>query len=241
MTARRRRSRDGALRVATFNIRHGATVDDLVRPVALAFPPEVSGTGLTGSTSYDVTFGYNGTFNALPEGLVAADVQSDMVVDDPADDINTALDSGVGITVHTVNVAAGSRYLRTALFDENTDGEDDLDVYVFDPDGQFAGGSGSPTSTEQVDLVDPVEGDWTVIVHGFETDGPDANYDLFNWVINGDEGNLTVTAPPAATLGATEQIDLSWTLPSAGRYLGLVRYDDGVNELGFTVVSVNAS
>ena len=36
VTARRRRSRDGAIRVATFNIRHGATVDDLVRPVALA-------------------------------------------------------------------------------------------------------------------------------------------------------------------------------------------------------------
>jgi endonuclease/exonuclease/phosphatase family metal-dependent hydrolase len=32
----RRRSRDGAIRVATFNIRHGATDGELVRPVALA-------------------------------------------------------------------------------------------------------------------------------------------------------------------------------------------------------------
>jgi endonuclease/exonuclease/phosphatase family metal-dependent hydrolase len=36
VTSRRRRARDGAIRVATFNIRHGATGDDLVRPVALA-------------------------------------------------------------------------------------------------------------------------------------------------------------------------------------------------------------
>jgi hypothetical protein len=213
-----------------------------VLPVALAAPAEVSGTGQTGGTSYDVKFGYTGTFNALPEGLAAADVQAANVVDDPANEINVALESGVGITLHTVHVDDGSSYFRTALFDDENDGAvDDLDLYVFDPDGNFVGGSGSPTATEQVDVVSPAEGDWTVVVHGWQTDGPDTNYDLFNFVVNGDADNMTVIAPTTATLGETATIDLAWTLAEPGRYLGLVRYDDGTNDLGFTLVSVNTA
>ena len=128
-----------------------------------------------------------------------------------------------------------------SLFDGETDGADDLDLYVFDPDGNFAGGSVSTTAEEQVDIVNPAAGDWTVVVHGFATDGPDSNYNLFNFVVNGDEGNMTVTAPAVATLGGTAPIDVAWTLADPGRYLGLVNYDDGANDLGFTLISVNTA
>ena len=124
-----------------------------VRPVALAAPEEVSGEGTSGTTSYKVTFGYTGPFETATHGLVPATVESRSVVDDPANDINVALGTGVGIDVVAITVPAGTRHLRASLFDEATDGEDDLDLYLFDPDGNFVDGSGSATSAEQVDAA----------------------------------------------------------------------------------------
>jgi hypothetical protein len=212
-----------------------------VRPVALAAPEEVTGEGTAGETSFDVTFGYSGAFNAAAHGLVPAAVDARTVLDDPANDINVALATGVGIDVVTIPVAAGTRHLRASLFDEATDGEDDIDLYLFDPAGNFVDGSGSATSAEQVDASSPVVGDWTLVVHGWQTDGPDANYDLFTWLV-GDAaaGNLTVTAPTTATVGATEPVTVAWSgLTAATRYLGDVSFDDGTNEIGHTLVAIS--
>jgi hypothetical protein len=127
------------------------------------------------------------------------------------------------------------------LFDENTDGEDDIDLYLFDPDGNFVDGSGSGTSDEQVDAADPAAGDWTLVVHGWQTDGPDAVYDLFTWQVDAAAaGNMTVAAPAVATLGQTAPIDLAWSGLTAGvRYLGRVEYSNGT-DLGGTLVAVRA-
>jgi subtilisin family serine protease len=211
-----------------------------VRPVALAAPDEVSGTGTDGTTSYEVTFGYEGAFNTAVHGLVPATVETRTVADDPANDINVALETGVGIDEVTIPVAAGTRHLRASLFDEATDGEDDIDLYLFDPDGNLVDASGTATSAEQVDAPSPAAGDWTLVVHGWQTDGPDAVYDLFTWLVDdADAGNLTVSAPAAATLGATATVDLSWSGLTAGsRYLGSVAYDDGGSVIGETLVSI---
>ena len=84
------------------------------------------------------------------------------------------------------------------LFDDFTDGNDDLDLYVFGPlTAGFpnVGGSGSATSEEEVNLEGPTPGFYIVVVHGFETDGPDANYTLFSWLVGADEGNMTGPPP----------------------------------------------
>lgn len=211
-----------------------------VRPVALAAPEEVSGTGASGSLDYDVTFGYTGTFNATIHGLIPATTEAGNVVDDPANDINVALQTGVGITLHAISVPAGTLNLRVATFDGETDGADDIDLYLFDPDGNFAGASGSATAQEQVDVPAPAAGDWTLVVHGWQTDGPDSNYTLFSWALGaGSVGNATVTAPAAAVLGATDSVTVAWTGLTIGTpYLGLVSYDDGVDEIGVTIVNV---
>lgn len=216
-----------------------------VRPVPLSAPEEVTGTGISGTTSYDVTFGYTGPFETRVHGLVPATITNGHVVDDPANDINVALETGVGITVHTIPVAAGTHHLRAALFDGLTDGADDLDLYLFAP-GEYPGGdladdSGTVTSAEQVDVSDPVAGDWTLVVHGWQTDGADSNYQLFTWLVDDvDAGNLSVTAPPTATIGETATVDLAWSgLDAATRFLGVVGYHDGVDEIGSTLVSIN--
>ena len=53
-------------------------------------------------------------------------------------------------------------------------------------------------------LLFPADDTYTVVVHGYETDGPDANYTLTSWDYGlvDDRGNMTVSAPDAATLGA---------------------------------------
>jgi hypothetical protein len=210
-----------------------------VVPIALSAPDEVSGEGTEGSLSYDVIFGYSGTFSATPQGLVPATVESRSVIDDPADDINVALQTGVGIDVITLPVGADIQHLRVSLFDEHTDGEDDLDLYLFDPDGNFVDESFSVTSAEQVDAAAPAEGDWTIIVHGWQTDGPDALYDLFTWQVDTiDALNMTVTAPAVANLGETQTISVDWSgLSVGGRYLGRVAYHNGT-DLGGTLVSI---
>ena len=211
-----------------------------VKPVALSAPDEAHGAGTDGSLSFDITFGYAGAYSAGAHGLVPADMQAGNVVDDPANDIDTALATGVGVTFHTFDVPAGSAYARFSLFDDYTDGDDDLDLYVFDSGGGFVGGSGSGTSAEEVNILFPAPDTYIVVVHGWQTDGPDSNYTLFNWAFGADEGNMTLTAPAAATLGATETVSVDWAGLGAGtKYLGAVSHNDGSGILGLTVVSID--
>lgn len=223
---------------------HDVTSTLAVRPVQAAFPSEVHGEGTEGSGSFDIGFGYTGDYAAAAHGLYAATQTPGSVVDDPADDINTALATGVGITVHEVSVPVGTEYARFSLFDDYTDGNDDLDLYVFDPDGAFLAGSGSATSAEEVNLANPGEGNYLVVVHGWETDGADANYTLFNWNVladaSADDGSLVIdSAPVAATLGSTGTISYSWSdLVAGDKYLGAVSHSDAGGFFGLTLVNI---
>ena len=218
-----------------------------VRPVALAAPGEVAGSGVSGSLSFDVTFGFDGAYTASPQGLVPADMQADTVVDDPADDINAALATCdwtsfpyqcVGITWHEIVVPVDSAYARFSLFDDFTDGADDLDLYVWGPG--FYGSSGSGTSAEEVNALFPAPGIYEVAVHGWGTDGPDANYTLFSWIFGPDAGNMTVTAPAVAVLGATETVTVDWAGLTAGaKYLGAVSYSDVGGVVGMTLIGID--
>ena len=211
-----------------------------IRPVYFGAPLEISGSGLNGSASYTVGFGFTGAFTATGHGLVAADKNQGHVVDDPANDINAALPTGVGITIHPVTVPAGTAHARFSLFDEYTDGADDIDLYVFGPTGAYLGGSGSGTSAEEVNLSGPEAGTYFVVVHGWQTDGPDANYTLFSWLVPSSVGALAVSAPSVATLGLQASIDVSWSdLTPSTKYLGLVRYEGPAGPIGSTVVRVD--
>ena len=219
----------------------------VVKPVQLAAPGEVAATGTDGTLSYDVSFGYSGDFTAAAHGLEPANQTPGSVLDDPANDINTALGTGVGVTFEVVVIPEGTAYARISLFDDYTDGNDDLDLYLFGPQAAgfpFVGGSGSGTSAEQIDLESPAPGVYLAAVHGWQTDGPDANYTLFDWSVladpTADDGSLVIdSAPASATLGATESIDLSWLgLTEGQKYLGAVSYSDSGGVFGLTLVGV---
>ncbi|MCJ7659109.1 MAG: S8 family serine peptidase [Anaerolineales bacterium] len=226
---------------------HHVTSPLAILPVAIAAPAELHGTGTEGSLDFDVTFGYTGEYTAAPHGLVPADMQADTVDDDPTDDINSALDTCdwssfpykcTGITWHEFTIPAGAVYARFSLFDNYTDGADDLDLYVWGPG--FFGSSGSGTSAEEVYAVNPAPGVYEIAVHGWGTDGPDAEYTLFNWAFGPDSGNLTVTPPPTAVTGSTEAVTVEWTgLNADTKYLGAVSHSDATDLLGLTLIRVD--
>ena len=232
---------------------HNVTSPLVVRPVQLAAPDELAATGVDGSLSFDVTFGYAGDYAAAAHGLEPATMTVGNVGDDPTNDFNTALGTCnfdaypvitgcTGITFHIVSVPAGTAYTRFALFDDYTDGTDDLDLYVFSPPGSQVGGSGSGTSAEQVDLLLPAYSFYIVGVHGWQTDGPDANYTLFDWSVSATPGgSLSIdSAPASATLGSTEAIDLSWLgLDPDMKYLGAVSHSDAGGLFGLTLINVS--
>jgi hypothetical protein len=215
---------------------HNVRIPLVVRPVALAAPTQVNGTG--GALSYNVTFGYDGAFTATPRGLIPATTTADTVSDDPTN--STCSLTSANADKHTVAVPAGTTYARFSLFDAFTDGDDDLDMCVFSGT-TLVGTSGSGTSAEEVNLVNPAAGDYTVVVQGWETDGPDAQYTLFRWLLGSTAaGNMTVTAPAAAETGKTGTIQLGFSgLAPATKYLGSVAYDGVAGLPNPTIVRVD--
>jgi hypothetical protein len=213
----------------------------VIRPVALAAPAVLSLTGASGSTSYAIRFGYTGAFAAAMHGLAAPATTQASVEADPNRnfDIRNPAENA-GITVHTLVVPAGTALARIALFDEFTDGNHDLDLYVY-RGATLVGASTGATSAERVDLTNPVAATYTIYVHGYETSGPQANYTLFTWTVGADAGNATLAAPTSATLGASGTVTLGWSgLAPATKYLGVVTYREGAIERGRTVVNVDS-
>jgi outer membrane protein assembly factor BamB len=208
---------------------------------AVAFPTPhlITASGVSGTRSYSVNF--ETPVMAAAHGLVPPERQPGAVVDDPANDIEVALQTGIGVTSHTVSVPPGARTSRVSLFDDETDGDHDLDLYVFGPNGNFVGRSVGTTATESVTLVTPPPGNYRVVVHGLETAGPVAAYTLFAWALgSGATGNLTVSGPVPQPHGSA-RVTIDWFGLDAGtRYLGAISYSDGTGEVGETLVAIRA-
>jgi subtilisin family serine protease len=232
------------------------------RPVTLRAAAEIFLRGRQGQSTLPVAFGYSGGYGATVHGLrqptldANGQVPTGFVDDDASNAFDPAQISGVtcpstirGIAAHCITVPANQLYLRIALFDEFTDGADDLDLYLFRCAGNQCSrlaDSDGVTSDEQIDFFRPAAGTYVVVVHGFETDevvgGPGANYSLFTWAFgaNDDVGNLTVTAPVNVANGDRVDFDLSWSgLAPASRYLGAISHTTPGGLYGLTVVNVD--
>jgi subtilisin family serine protease len=218
----------------------------VVLPVALAVPAQVNGTGTEGSLKYNIKAGYTGALAFNKRGLIPSEVFSDTVADDPTDNFNTANPTGnQGIKTHDVVVPAGTSALRVSMFDEDTDGQDDIDLYLYRVGAggslTIVGSSGGGTSAEQIHLTNPTAATYRVFVHGWGTDGPDAVYKLHAWVLGTtDAGNMTVVGPASAVTGQVSEVTLSWSgLLGGKRYLGAIRYDEGATNHATTIVRVD--
>ena len=210
-----------------------------VRPVGISAPGSFSGTGTSGTTTFAAITGFNGTLSFAARGLQAAATAAGSVADDPT---NTFVVGGPGITTHTVAVPAGTTYARFSLFDSNVGPGNDLDLYVY-KGSTLVDSSQGGTAQEEVNLVDPAAGDYTVYVHGWQTaGGGTANYTLFSWALgaSGPGANLTLPASRAVTTGGTTSVTLGWSgLAAASKYLGTLDYGDGSSVVGSTVLRID--
>jgi subtilisin family serine protease len=215
---------------------------DVYSPIAVrgslfTAPEEIDGSGESSSASLDVSFGYTGSYAAAAHGLEPATITSDNVPQDP----DQTFDPGDGYSnLHQFNLS-GAAIFRIVLPPEATEPGADLDIYVYDPNGFFAYSNVGGTN-ELIDILLPMDGTWSVYVHGWAAPGGDSDYAMYTWVISATPGgNLTIdSAPASATSGATETVDVSWIGATAGTwYLGAISHTGDVGLMGLTLVNVD--
>ncbi len=225
------------------------------QPLSVDAPGEIFSFGGSGSETFAVEFGYTGSYEARVHGLRQAIIIDDdnnignpaFVAQDP--DKTFTFGTSTGVTAHLIDVPAGEAFLRFAMFDELTDGDDDLDLYVYYcPDGincSKVGESGGETSREQVDIFMPAGGTYALFVHGFETDnvagGPGAVYTALGWSfgLNEDLGNMTVTGPTVATAGTAQDVTVNWNGLSADTiYLGGISHNTPDGLVSLTLINI---
>jgi subtilisin family serine protease len=210
-----------------------------VRASAFNAPEEIEGSGESGTETFEVSFGYTGTYSASAHGLVPATLTNDNVVQDPDQDFDP--DDGFS-DAHTFGLT-NAQVFRVAIPPEATADGVDLDVYVFNPDGDLAASSTAGDTDELVTIHDPADGTWTVFVHGWLVPDPgNVDYTMYSWAVSNDPGgNLTINdAPTAAVIGTTDTIEVGWSGATAGLWhLGAVRHNGPSGTLGRTLVEVD--
>jgi subtilisin family serine protease len=219
-----------------------------VKPTSVRAPEEITSFGGTGSQSFEVEFGYSGAYSTQVHGLNLPLIIDGFVDKDPTKTFSFRTTNGV--TQHIITVPANQLYARFSLFDALTDGDDDLDMYVYycGTDGSSCfkiGESGEPTSEERFDVYRPAEGFYAVMVHGFETDeiagGPGANYKLLSWAIGevDDKGNMSANGPSFVNAGTTGTVTVDWSgLVSNTIYLGGVSHITPQGRSALTLVTI---
>lgn len=219
-----------------------------VKPSSIDAPGEITTFGGSGTASFAVEFGYAGSYSAGVHGLNLPVILDGFVDDDPTKTFSFRTTNGV--TSHVISVPADQLYARFSLFDSLTDGDDDLDMYVYycGVDGLSCvklGESGEPTSQEQFNVTRPAAGLYAVLVHGFQTDpiagGPGATYKLLGWSIgvNDDKGNMNASGPAFVAPGTTADINVDWSglLPDT-IYLGGISHNTPQGLSGLTIITI---
>jgi hypothetical protein len=224
-----------------------------IRPISVTAPVEVTEFGADGTLSFPVEFGYTGTYSPgvhglrLPLVVLQEDGSQNFVDDDPTKTFSFRTTNGV--TAHLIDVPADEAYLRFALFDTLTDGNDDLDLYVYYCADNIncvkIGESGEPTSNEEVNFLLPAGGRYAALVHGFATDntigGRGARYTLLAWSFGlvDDQRNMATTGPAFVNAGTTETVTVNWSgLLSDTIYLGGVSHNTPQGLSAITVIRI---
>ena len=144
--------------------------------------------------------------------------------------------------LHQIHLSA-TAYLRIAMPPEAvSDPGVDLDIFVYDPIGNRVATSINGGTDELINIEFPMDGLWSVYVHGWQTNGPSTDYDMYAWTISVlPGGNLTIdSAPTSAAIGTAETIDVSWTGATAGEWhLGAVSHIGDTGLMGLTLIDAD--
>jgi Subtilase family/Fibronectin type-III domain/PA domain/Peptidase inhibitor I9 len=220
----------------TGNRGHVVRMPVVIKPVAIAAPAEVSGTG--GAMTWTAKSGSDGTLNATVRGLAPATTTTFTLAQDPDATFDPA--DSTGTFKKDITVPANSVFRAGIYEDAIKPSGTDLDFYVYVGSTQVAS-SADGDSNEEVTLRNSGGAvTVTVYVHGWSTAGPSAEVTLFDWAATTDAGNFAVS-PATEPVTTGEVVTYSATpsgLASATRYFGVVEYDNGSSRIGETYVSI---
>ena len=201
---------------------------------SLEFPDAINGAGIDDTARFDVTFGYDGAYEAMAHGLVPASVISDTV---------PITDDYLQYSVSLSNVAV----FRVAI-PPSVEYPDymDLDLYLYDPTGELVVYSEEDGTDEVVEVTLPMDGIWTVEVYGYDfsadmttTTRVSADFDMYSWIISATPGgNMKVTSAPAlAVLDEMGEVSISWPSATGDEWLlgAVSHYSKGILK-GVTLV-----
>jgi hypothetical protein len=221
-----------------------------VKASALIAPERIDGAGTEGSTSFDVTFGYTGAYMAGAHGLADPFWSAISVTDDPFNSFDFDFGTDEQL-IYLLEAPPGAAYLQFNTYDAYNDKPGhDLDLYVFYCPDFFCtqvGQSFNATSNEQVGvqfpLNDPaIDDPYAVFVHGFNTEGgAPASGVFFDWTVEGPTGNLAVSGPSSASIGATGTINAEWAGLLSGpgeKQVGAVSHSDATAIQGLTILNI---
>ncbi|MBA2417702.1 MAG: S8 family peptidase [Nocardioidaceae bacterium] len=221
---------------------HSVRIPIVVNPTALQAPPEVTPqVSAEGSDPFFIKTkaGFDGTVKARVKGLVEGDDTEgtatgpntgDLVPDDPK---NFRQD---------LKVTDATTLVRVQILPD--DSTDDLDLFITDDaDDSIVAASATGRADEIITTRELPPGDYTVHVVAYSVaDGTDASFTLRDFVVEGDEGNLTAD-PPQRQVETGETY--SWkftpdnTIDDTAPYLGMVNFRGMGKTLARTVVSLN--
>jgi hypothetical protein len=202
-------------------------------------PSTVSGSGASGSASFDVSFGYTGSYAAAPHGLVAPTLSSDFIGQDPDQTYPSGDDSPVGVQKWNFPIS-GAAFVRFELV---IPGPDDIDLFLENSSGNIIASSTNGGTNELIELTLPADDTYTMVVHGWAVPSAPLAYTMSTWVVPlVSGGSLSVdSAPTSAVIGASGPVDISWSGLAAGtQYLGAVSHTGDVGLMGLTLVEVNS-
>ncbi|VAW32979.1 hypothetical protein MNBD_CHLOROFLEXI01-1171, partial [hydrothermal vent metagenome] len=99
----------------------------------------------------------------------------------------------------------------------------DIDLFVYDPSGALVGSSTTSTDVENVTLLFPDDGTYTIAVHGWSVP---SGADRFELTINAVQGSDVVVSnlPASIPAGGSATIDVAWDTSgfASGSYSGLI-------------------
>jgi hypothetical protein len=201
-----------------------------IQPVPIAAPAELNLSSTGGS--FGITTGYNGPLSYFVRGLVPATEFAGTVGQDPSTTFDTTdPDANGGVFKQAVTFPADAVRARFEIFQRDTTANDlDLYLYKVGADGKLTlvGVSGGPDANEVINRSANVPGDYVLYVDGFDTNGPTAPVKLFVWSLTAaDAGNMHVTGPTTAVVGAPGTVNVAFTALQPGkRYFGQIRYNN---------------
>ncbi len=211
-----------------------------LRPVSVAAPAEVAGSGTDSSAPIDVTAGFTGDLAVGVTGLAQAQTET-FTTEDP----NQGYDDE---QFYCVEVSDGAKAARFDLDAADDDADMDLFVYLAGDDTcseenlvSFAGQSASASADERVTLVDPEPGHYLVEVDPFAP-APgkttlDWRFDFYDLAPSHELGGLAADPNPVPVVNnQPTSYDAVWSgLEPGSRYLGLFEYDGALAPTFLTV------